>query len=97
MNAQQPDVVKIGVNKVISDIVSYIYIAQERGFFSVQNLKLTPLNSGPRMLLGVGQIDVGADALSAGPFQGRSAWLTDKGSGVNEVLGRRSQLRGYRA
>ena len=69
--AQGTDTVKVGVNKVISDIV--FYIAEERGFFAEQKLKveLISFDSGPRMIapLGVGQIDIGAGASSAGIFQ----------------------------
>lgn len=69
-DAQQPDAVKIGVNNVISDIV--LYIAQEHGFFAEQSLAVAfiPFESGPRMIapLGVGQIDVGAGASSAGLY-----------------------------
>jgi NitT/TauT family transport system substrate-binding protein len=86
-DAQQPDAVKIGVNNVISDIV--FYIAQERGFFTEQNLKVTfiPFDSGPRMIapLGVGQIDVGAGASSAGLYNAVARGIdvkivADKGS-----------------
>ena len=65
--AQGVETVKVGVNKVISDIV--FYIAEERGFFAEQRLKveLISFDSGPRMIapLGVGQIDIGAGASSA--------------------------------
>jgi len=86
-DAQQPDSVKIGVNNVISDIV--FYIAQEHGFFTEQNLKVAfiPFDSGPRMIapLGVGQIDVGAGASSAGLYNAVARGIdvkivADKGS-----------------
>jgi len=86
-DAQQPDTVKIGVNNVISDIV--FYIAQERGFFTEQNLTVAfvPFDSGPRMIapLGVGQIDVGAGASSAGLYNAVARGIdvkivADKGS-----------------
>jgi NitT/TauT family transport system substrate-binding protein len=86
-HAQQPDSVKIGVNNVISDIV--FYIAQEHGFFTEQNLKVAfiPFDSGPRMIapLGVGQIDVGAGASSAGLYNAVARGIdvkivADKGS-----------------
>jgi NitT/TauT family transport system substrate-binding protein len=86
-DAQQPDTVKIGVNNVISDIV--FYIAQEHGFFTEQNLKVAfiPFDSGPRMIapLGVGQIDVGAGASSAGLYNAVARGIdvkivADKGS-----------------
>ena len=71
VSAQQTDVVKVGVNNVISDIV--FYFAQDRGFFSEQKLKveMIPFDSGPRMIapLGVGQTDVGAGASSAGLYK----------------------------
>ena len=62
--AQAVDHVRIGVNKVISDVV--LYIAEARGFFAEQGLavELIPFDSGPRMIapLAAGQIDVGAGA-----------------------------------
>jgi NitT/TauT family transport system substrate-binding protein len=91
-DAQQPDVVKIGVNNVISDIV--FYIAQERGFFSEQKLKveMIPFDSGPRMIapLGVGQIDVGAGASSAGLYN-----AVARGIDVKIVADKGSTPRGY--
>jgi NitT/TauT family transport system substrate-binding protein len=85
--AQGMETVKVGVNKVISDIV--FYIAEERGFFSEQKLKveLISFDSGPRMIapLGAGQIDVGAGASSAGLYNAVSRGIivkivADKGS-----------------
>jgi NitT/TauT family transport system substrate-binding protein len=85
--AQKSETVKVGVNKVISDVV--FYIAQERGFFAEQNLtvELIPFDSGPRMIapLAAGQIDVGAGASSAGLFNAVARGLgvkivADKGS-----------------
>src|SRR5258705_1103761 len=85
--AQGAETVKVGVNKVISDIV--FYIAEERGFFAEQKLKveLISFDSGPRMIapLGAGQIDVGAGASSAGLYNAVSRGIigkivADKGS-----------------
>jgi NitT/TauT family transport system substrate-binding protein len=85
--AEELETVKVGVNKVISDIV--FYIAEERGFFSEQKLKvqLISFDSGPRMIapLGAGQIDVGAGASSAGLYNAVSRGIAvkivaDKGS-----------------
>jgi NitT/TauT family transport system substrate-binding protein len=85
--AQGMETVKVGVNKVISDIV--FYIAEERGFFAEQKLKveLISFDSGPRMIapLGVGQIDIGAGASSAGLYNAVSRGIVvkivaDKGS-----------------
>ncbi|MGA7809555.1 ABC transporter substrate-binding protein [Bradyrhizobium sp.] len=85
--AETVDSVRVGINKVISDIV--FYIAEERGFFAEENLKveLIPFDSGPRMIapLGAGQIDVGAGASSAGLYNAVSRGImvkivADKGS-----------------
>ena len=85
--AQGVETVRVGVNKVISDIV--FYIAEERGFFAEQKLKveLISFDSGPRMIapLGAGQIDVGAGASSAGLYNAVSRGIivkivADKGS-----------------
>ena len=87
VRAQGVDTVRVGVNKVISDIV--FYIAEERGFFAEQKLKveLIAFDSGPRMIapLGAGQIDVGAGASSAGLYNAVSRGIivkivADKGS-----------------
>jgi NitT/TauT family transport system substrate-binding protein len=90
--AQQLDTVKIGVNNVISDIV--FYIAQERGFFAEQKLKaeFIPFDSGPRMIapLGVGQVDVGAGAVSAGLYNAAA-----RGIDVKIVADKASTPRGY--
>jgi NitT/TauT family transport system substrate-binding protein len=81
------ETLKVGVNKVISDIV--FYIAEERGFFAEQKLKveLIAFDSGPRMIapLGAGQIDIGAGASSAGLYNAFSRGIivkivADKGS-----------------
>lgn len=86
-HAQGIDQVKVGVNKVISDVV--FHIAQERGFFAEQKLavELIPFDSGPRMIapLAAGQIDIGAGASSAGLFNAVSRGIgvkivADKGS-----------------
>ncbi|HAO43973.1 MAG TPA: ABC transporter substrate-binding protein [Afipia sp.] len=86
-HAQKTETVKVGVNKVISDVV--FYIAQERGFFDEQKLtvELIPFDSGPRMIapLAAGQIDIGAGASSAGLFNAVARGLgvkivADKGS-----------------
>jgi NitT/TauT family transport system substrate-binding protein len=85
--AEQLDNVKIGINNVVSDIV--FYIAEERGFFAEQKLKVEfiPFDSGPRMIapLGVGQIDVGGGAASAGLYNAVARGIdvkivADKGS-----------------
>jgi NitT/TauT family transport system substrate-binding protein len=85
--AETVDTVRVGINKVISDIV--FYIAEERGFFAEQKLKVEfiPFDSGPRMIapLGAGQIDVGAGASSAGLYNAVSRGIivkivADKGS-----------------
>jgi NitT/TauT family transport system substrate-binding protein len=87
LHAQGVEKVKVGVNKVISDVV--FYIAQERGFFAEQKLdvELVPFDSGPRMIapLAAGQIDIGAGASSAGLFNAVARGLgikivADKGS-----------------
>jgi NitT/TauT family transport system substrate-binding protein len=91
-SAQQFDTVKIGVNNVISDIV--FYIAQARGFFADQKLKaeFVVFDSGPRMIapLGVGQIDVGAGAVSAGLYNAAA-----RGIDVKIVADKASTPRGY--
>jgi NitT/TauT family transport system substrate-binding protein len=85
--AQAVDTVKVGINRVISDAV--FYIAEERGLFAEQKLKVefVPFDSGPRMFapLGAGQIDVGAGASSAGLYNAVSRGIivkivADKGS-----------------
>jgi NitT/TauT family transport system substrate-binding protein len=87
VRAQGVETVRVGVNKVISDIV--FYIAEQRGFFAEQKLKveLIAFDSGPRMIapLGAGQIDVGAGASSAGLYNAVSRGIivkivADKGS-----------------
>lgn len=64
------DEVKVGVNGVLSDVV--FYIAQSRGYFAEQKIKLTfvSFDSGPKMIapLGTGQLQVVAGAVSAGLF-----------------------------
>jgi len=89
---QQPDNVKIGINNVVSDIV--FYIAEERGLFAEQKLKVQfiPFDSGPRMIapLGVGQIDVGAGASSAGLYN-----AVARGIDVKIVADKGSTPRGY--
>ncbi|HEY0218320.1 MAG TPA: ABC transporter substrate-binding protein [Afipia sp.] len=86
------DAVKVGVNKVISDVV--FYIAQDHGFFAEENLKvdLIPFDSGPRMIapLGAGQIDIGAGASSAGLYNAVS-----RGIGVKIVADKGSSPAGY--
>lgn len=90
--AQQPDTVKVGINKVISDVV--FYIARDHGFFAEENLKveLIPFDSGPRMIapLGAGQIDIGAGASSAGLYNAVS-----RGIGVKIVADKGSSPDGY--
>lgn len=90
--AQQADTVKIGINNVVSDIV--FYIAEERGLFAEQRLKVQfiPFDSGPRMIapLGVGQIDVGAGASSAGLYN-----AVARGIDVKIVADKGSTPRGY--
>jgi NitT/TauT family transport system substrate-binding protein len=85
--AQVVETVKVGINRVISDAV--FYIAEERGLFAEQKLKVefVPFDSGPRMIapLGAGQIDVGAGASSAGLYNAVSRGIivkivADKGS-----------------
>jgi NitT/TauT family transport system substrate-binding protein len=85
--AQTVDTVRVGIDKIISDIV--FYIAEERGFFAEQKLKVEfiAFDSGPRMIapLGAGQIDVGAGASSAGLYNAVSRGIivkivADKGS-----------------
>jgi NitT/TauT family transport system substrate-binding protein len=85
--AQTVETVRVGINKVISDIV--FYIAEERGFFAEEKLKVEfiPFDSGPRMIapLGAGQIDVGAGASSAGLYNAVARGIVvkivaDKGS-----------------
>jgi NitT/TauT family transport system substrate-binding protein len=91
-SAQQPDTVKIGINNVVSDIV--FYIAEERGLFAQQKLKVqfVPFDSGPRMIapLGVGQIDVGGGASSAGLYN-----AVARGIDVKIVADKGSTPRGY--
>ncbi|MDB5593053.1 MAG: transporter substrate-binding protein [Hyphomicrobiales bacterium] len=64
------DEIRVGVNGVVSDVV--FYIAQSRGFFAEQKIKLqmVSFDSGPKMIapLGTGQLDVVAGAASAGLF-----------------------------
>lgn len=85
--AQAADTVKVGINNVISDVV--FHLAQERGFFAEQGLKveLITFDSGPKMIapLGAGQIDVGAGASSAGLYNAAARGINikvvaDKGS-----------------
>ena len=91
-SADSVDTVKVGINKVISDVV--FHIAQERGLFAEQKLKveLIPFDSGPRMIapLGAGQIDIGAGASSAGLFNSVS-----RGIGVKIVADKGSTPAGY--
>ncbi|ABD86414.1 ABC transporter substrate-binding protein [Rhodopseudomonas palustris] len=90
--AEDAVTLKVGVNKVISDVV--FYIAQERGFFAEQNLKveLIPFDSGPRMIapLAAGQIDIGAGASSAGLFN-----AVGRGLGVKIVADKGSTAAAY--
>jgi NitT/TauT family transport system substrate-binding protein len=62
------DIVKVGNNGVVSDAV--FYIAEQRGFFTKQNIKieLVKFDAGPQLIapLGTGQLDVGGGAASAG-------------------------------
>ena len=91
-HAQKAETVKVGVNKVISDVV--FYIAQERGFFAEQKLtvELIPFDSGPRMIapLAAGQIDIGAGASSAGLFN-----AVARGIGVKIVADKGSTAMTY--
>lgn len=68
--ARADDEIRVGVNGVVSDVV--FYIAQSRGFFAEQKIKLQMISfdSGPKMIapLGTGQLDVVAGAASAGLF-----------------------------
>ena len=78
--AQGVETVRVGVNKVISDIV--FYIAEERGIFAEQKLEgaIDLVQFGPRMIapLGVGQIDIGAGASSAGMYNAVSRGIIVK-------------------
>jgi NitT/TauT family transport system substrate-binding protein len=89
---QQLDAVKVGINNVVSDIV--FHIAEQRGFFAEQKLKIEfiPFDSGPRMIapLGVGQIDVGGGASSAGLYN-----AVARGIDVKIVADKGSTPRGY--
>jgi NitT/TauT family transport system substrate-binding protein len=85
--AEPLDSVKVGINNVVSDIV--FHIAEQRGFFAEQRLQVQfiPFDSGPRMIapLGVGQIDVGGGASSAGLYNAVARGIdvkivADKGS-----------------
>ncbi|MEP9350647.1 ABC transporter substrate-binding protein [Xanthobacter sp. KR7-225] len=65
-----PDVVKIGINGVVSD--APFFIAETKGFFGEAGIKVEfiAFDAGPKMIapLGAGQIDVAGGASSAGLF-----------------------------
>lgn len=86
------EVVKIGVNGVVSDAA--FFIAERKGFFAKQGIKpeLIHFDSGPQMVapLGTGQIDVAAGASSAGLFN-----AVARGIGLKIVADKGSAPVGY--
>jgi NitT/TauT family transport system substrate-binding protein len=87
-SAQAAEVeVRVGTNGVVSD--APFFIAQRKGYFAEQGLKVTFVNfdAGPKMIapLGTGQLDVAAGAISAGLFNAAARGINikivaDKGS-----------------
>lgn len=90
--AMAEDVVKVGVNGVVSDAA--FFIAQEKGYFAKQGIKVefVHFDSGPQMVapLGTGQIDVAAGASSAGLFN-----AVARGIGLKVVADKGSAPIGY--
>ncbi|HYH22903.1 MAG TPA: ABC transporter substrate-binding protein [Azospirillum sp.] len=90
--AQETTTVRVGVNAVVSDVV--MNIADEKGFFKEQGLKVEFVNfdSGPKMVapLASGQIDVGAGASSVGLFNAAARDL-----GIKIVADKGSSMPGY--
>lgn len=90
--ASAQEVVKVGVNGVVSDAA--FFIAQKKGYFEKQGIKVefVHFDSGPQMVapLGTGQIDVAAGASSAGLFN-----AVARGIGLKVVADKGSAPVGY--
>lgn len=90
--ARAEDLVKVGVNGVVSDAA--FFIAQDKGYFARQGIKVefVHFDSGPQMVapLGTGQIDVAAGASSAGLFN-----AVARGIGLKVVADKGSAPVGY--
>lgn len=92
LSVSAEEVVKVGVNGVVSDAA--FFIAQEKGYFAQQGIKVefVHFDSGPQMVapLGTGQIDVAAGASSAGLFN-----AVARGIGLKVVADKGSAPVGY--
>ena len=100
-NAADPIPVRVGIASSISD--APLFIADKKGFFSVEGLKVTliPFASAAKMVapLGAGQLEAGAGSASAGLYNAVARGINvkivaDKGSsppgyGATQVLVRK--------
>lgn len=90
--ASAEEIVKVGVNGVVSDAA--FFIAQKKGYFAKQGItvEFVHFDSGPQMVapLGTGQIDVAAGASSAGLFN-----AVARGIGLKVVADKGSAPIGY--
>jgi NitT/TauT family transport system substrate-binding protein len=90
--AAAEEIVKVGVNGVVSDAA--FFIAQKKGYFAKQGIKVefVHFDSGPQMVapLGTGQIDAAAGASSAGLFN-----AVARGIGLKVVADKGSAPVGY--
>jgi NitT/TauT family transport system substrate-binding protein len=86
------ELVRIGINGVISD--APFFIAAEKGYFAEQGIKaeFIPFDAGPKMIapLGAGQLDVAGGAASAGLFNAAA-----RGIAIRVVADRGSRVPGY--
>jgi NitT/TauT family transport system substrate-binding protein len=90
--ASAEELVRIGINGVISD--APFFIATEKGYFAEQGIKpeFIPFDAGPKMIapLGAGQLDVAGGAASAGLFNAAA-----RGIAIRIVADRGSRVPGY--
>jgi NitT/TauT family transport system substrate-binding protein len=90
--ASAEELVRIGINGVISD--APFFIATEKGYFAEQGIKaeFIPFDAGPKMIapLGAGQLDVAGGAASAGLFNAAA-----RGISIKIVADRGSRVPGY--
>src|SRR5438270_1838369 len=90
--AAAEELVRIGINGVISD--APFFIATEKGYFAEQCIKaeFIPFDAGPKMIapLGAGQLDVAGGAASAGLFNAAA-----RGISIKIVADRGSRVPGY--
>jgi NitT/TauT family transport system substrate-binding protein len=90
--AAAEDIVRIGINGVISD--APFFIATAKGYFAEQGIKpdFIPFDGGAKMIapLGAGQLDVAGGAVSAGLFNAAA-----RGIAIKIVADRGSRVPGY--